>query len=154
MPSQRDSFISPAGIVPVTRAYIMGNIAGPRRKQPPPAFLFPYQSILPSLPHLLSPLLRSFSHSRPHFLHPLPSPVHSASPPVCDISFWAHSPGHIYYRQPRHNPEAEPPATQRRGARTDTLRRTRGGVCVCILRSVYSLCCALCVDNFNGRGSL
>lgn len=36
MPSQRDSFILPAGMLPVTRAYIMGNIAGPRRNSPCP----------------------------------------------------------------------------------------------------------------------
>lgn len=40
VPSQRDSFILPVGMLPVTRAYIMGNIAGPRRKQPLPPFLF------------------------------------------------------------------------------------------------------------------
>lgn len=116
VPSQRDSFILPAGTLPVTRAYIMGNIARPRRKHTPhPIPPFPHWSILPSLPHLLS-LLHFFSHSPPA---PFSSfHVHSASPPVCDIFFRAHSPGQIYYRQPWHNPEAEPLAVQRRRVHT------------------------------------
>lgn len=138
VPSQRDSFILPAGMLPVTRAYIMGNIAGPRRKQTLPPFLFSLTNrSSPFFP--ISFLLFCISFptpllSRPHLLRPLPSPVHSASPPVCDISFWAHSPGHIYYRQPRHNPEAEPPATQRHSthsqAHTNAQAHTRVWACV------------------------
>ncbi len=93
VPSQRDSFILPAGILPVTMAYIMGNIAGPRRNQSPPLnnllSFFPHQSILLSAP--LPSLL--------HFL---------CSPSACDISFVALALGHIYYTRPRHNLEAQP----------------------------------------------
>ena len=80
VPSQRDSFILPAGMLPVTRAYIMGNIAGPRRKQPlPPLSLFPHQSILPFLAHLL------FFISFPTLL-PFSPPLRSIlSPPLCTL---------------------------------------------------------------------
>lgn len=141
VPSQRESFILPVGTLPVTRAYIMGNIARPRRKHPPHPPLcippFPDWSILPFLPHLRSLLLHFFSHSPPGPFSS--SHVHSASPPVCDIFFWAHSPRHIYCRQSWHNPEAEPLAVQRLRAHTHqhTDAHTPGRIITHSNRGIY-----------------
>ncbi len=79
VPSQRDSFILPAGILPVTMAYIMGNIAGPRRNQSPPP---------------LNNLLSFFPHQSILLFAPLPSLLHFlCSPSACDISFGPSRPG-------------------------------------------------------------
>ncbi len=77
VPSQRDSFILPAGIPPVTMAYIMGNIAGPRRNQSPP----------PPPNNLLFFFLTNLSFSLPPF------------PPCCTFS--ALPPPVIYLSGPR-----------------------------------------------------
>lgn len=78
MPSQRDSFILAAGMLPVTRAYIMGNIVGPRRNGPlPPVFFFFF--LINRFTSLFLPSALYFSSC----LFPLCSPL----TPICSILF-------------------------------------------------------------------
>lgn len=81
VPSQRDSFILPAGMLPVTRAYIMGNIAGPRRKQPlPPFLLFLTNRSSPLYPISFLLFSISFPTPAPLLLHPLSTPLPTPYP--------------------------------------------------------------------------
>lgn len=147
VPSQRDSFILPAGMLPVTRAYIMGNIAGPRRNSPCPHFSFS----LPIDPPLSPP--SSFSSSS--FLFPLQSPLTPTFSilflPLCTLPpllfvIYLFGPTRLgtfitdsldTILKPSHQQHN---STARTHWHAEKHKRTHVWACVCILWSIYSLC--------------